>query len=672
MIYYEKLVKIKEVSNHIKSPRLINVDLAHSGGKVMSRTNPYVEFKKDRKKILKLWDRFNAELLEEGNLSPYELMMVREWKRIKDLKINACMDKGIILPANVYDSILENQSELVEKCIPVLRNVSQFLTGIPIILILTDFQSNILQVLGDKKVREEAAKYHIVEGSAWREELAGNNGLGTALSRKAPVHIFAAEHYCQGWHSWTCAATPILNPFTSEVIGVVDLTSLEKDFREEALGLSFSLARQIATELKMELEIERIQLIGKYIEYTTRYPGESILVVDRSGNIIRCNDKLRELFSDTKLDEHILSRNGLSFERETIISNQKEKEIGGVYTVKYKRSTYFKGLSSTITPFIYGEFITLNPSIIKTLDNITRISSTDIPVLLLGETGTGKDLVARYIHQQSHRRDGPFVAVNCGAISRELYSSNFFGYEKGAFTGADPKGRKGFFESAHGGTLFLDEVGELPLDIQASLLRVLETKHFLRLGSEQETYADFRIIAATNRQLEEEIQEGHFRPDLYFRLGVAKCYITPLRERQEDIAYLAEHFANLLCSKYGFEKKTISPEALEILKKYEWQGNVRQLKNIIETMLVYSGEIISADDIPQEIRLEFKLNRSEQIKEDSYNLKSNEKQLIIAAIKKYQKLHLVAEELGISRSTLYRKMEELSINYKDYIKTIFK
>lgn len=630
--------------------------------------NPYVSSKKDRRKIFQLWDRFNSNLLAEENIStPYESMIVKEWNRCRNLNVNVSMNRGVLLSANVYESIRVNQRELLEKALPVLKNVSHFLTGVPIILILADSQGNILQILGDKKVRKEAVDFNIVEGSAWREELAGNNGLGTAIHRKTPVHVFAAEHFCEGWHTWTCAATPILNPFTDEVIGVVDFTTLEKDYREEALSLSFSLASQIATELKMELEIERIQLINKYIEHSSRYAADEIVVVDRSGNIVRCNDKVKEMFPNSKLDEQLLHKNNLNFEQETVTLDEKGKTIGNVYTIRRKRPALLKGLSSPLTARVFGDFITLNPCMIKTLENINKISSTDVSVLLVGETGTGKELAARHIHEQSQRKNGPFVAVNCGAINGELFSSKFFGYEKGAFTGADPQGRKGFFEIAHRGTLFLDEMGELPLEIQASLLRVLETKQFRRLGSEREVKADFRIIAATNRQLEKEIQTGNFRSDLYFRLSVARFQILPLRERTEDIEYLAKYYVDIFCQKYAQKKKVISPEALELLKKCGWKGNCRELKNVIETMVIFSGEIISVEDIPPEVWLSFsEPDKGEHVKEE-YNLRLNERQLIIAALKKYRKVFLVAKELGISRSTLYRKFEELAIEYRNYI-----
>ncbi|MDD2234456.1 MAG: sigma 54-interacting transcriptional regulator [Desulfitobacteriaceae bacterium] len=221
---------------------------------------------------------------------------------------------------------------------------------------------------------------------------------------------------------------------------------------------------------------------------------------------------------------------------------------------------------------------------------------------------------------------------------------------------------------AHGGTLFLDEIGELPLDTQASLLRVLETKRFRRLGAEQETVADFRIIAATNRVLEKEIQDGNFRSDLYYRLNVARFHIIPLRERLEDIEYLAQYFIEYFCHKYNLRKKSITPEALEILKGYEWKGNARELKNIMEVVIFFSGNVISEDDLKMNFQLYDKSITEETQKENSYNLKSNEKKIIIEALKKYKKLNLVAKELGISRSTLYLRLEKFRIDYKKYVK----
>jgi len=216
----------------------------------------------------------------------------------------------------------------------------------------------------------------------------------------------------------------------------------------------------------------------------------------------------------------------------------------------------------------------------------------DTTVLITGETGTGKELVARFIHKHSRRASGPFIAVNCGAIPRDLAESELFGYERGAFTGAVEKLKKGKFELAHRGTIFLDEIGELPLDLQVKLLRILQEKRFYRLGGEKEVSTDVRVIAATNQNLEELVAAGKFREDLYYRINVARIEIPPLRERKEDILLLASAFVQEFNKKMGKKIKGFTPEAAQILRQYEWKGNVRELRNVIERVMLLSTSTV--------------------------------------------------------------------------------
>lgn len=222
----------------------------------------------------------------------------------------------------------------------------------------------------------------------------------------------------------------------------------------------------------------------------------------------------------------------------------------------------------------------------------------DTTVLILGESGTGKELIARYIHQKSPRSNGPFVSVNCGAIPRELAENELFGYEKGAFTGATEKVKHGRFEMAHRGTILLDEVGELSLEMQVKLLRVLQEKKFYRLGGSREVSINVRVIAATNRDLEKLIEEGKFREDLYYRLNVATITTPPLRERPDDILLLATAFVREFSGKFGKRITGFTPEAVELLQSYDWKGNVRELRNVIERVtLLEMSDVISRDSL---------------------------------------------------------------------------
>lgn len=229
-------------------------------------------------------------------------------------------------------------------------------------------------------------------------------------------------------------------------------------------------------------------------------------------------------------------------------------------------------------------------------DMIERVAPTEARVLITGENGTGKELVARHLHEKSNRAGGAFIEVNCAAIPSELIESELFGHEKGAFTSAI-KQRKGSFEQAHGGTLFLDEIGDMSLSAQAKVLRALQENRITRVGGEKEFSVDVRVIAATNKDLKEEISKGNFREDLYHRLSVIIVHVPALNDRKEDIPMLAEHFLKQICGDYGMAIKKITNDAIAELQKYEWTGNIREFRNVIERLIILSDKTISEKEV---------------------------------------------------------------------------
>ncbi len=285
-----------------------------------------------------------------------------------------------------------------------------------------------------------------------------------------------------------------------------------------------------------------------------------------------------------------------------------------------------------------------------------KVAPTDTTVLLLGETGTGKEVFAQAIHHASKRKDKNFVAVNCSALGKEILESELFGHKAGAYTGAN-KDTKGLFEEADGGTIFLDEIGEMSPDLQAKLLRVLETNEFLKVGDSKSTRVDVRVIAASNRDLLKETETGQFRSDLYYRLAVFQISLPALRERSKDIAPLAGHFLAFFAAKVNKTVPKMSFEFLEKLKTYSWKGNIRELKNIMERMVILSDSPeLTSDDLPLEIRSSILTNT------DSFNLADVEKYHIqkVLAHTKGNKTE-AARLLNIGLTTLYRKLEEYKI-----------
>jgi DNA-binding NtrC family response regulator len=252
-------------------------------------------------------------------------------------------------------------------------------------------------------------------------------------------------------------------------------------------------------------------------------------------------------------------------------------------------------------PRQFDDFIGSSPKMKKVFDTIQQVAATDVDVLILGETGTGKELVARSIHERSRRHQQPFVAVDCGAIPENLLESEFFGHEKGAFTGADSR-RMGLLEYADGGTFFLDEVGELPLMLQAKLLRTLQERKLRRVGGREEIKVDVRIVAATARKLDEMIREKRFREDLYYRINVVRVDLPPLRQRGDDLGLIAEHFARRFSREMGKEVVGISPEAYHVMSRYRWPGNIRELQNVIRRGIALTQRgLIALDDLPDEL-----------------------------------------------------------------------
>jgi len=303
--------------------------------------------------------------------------------------------------------------------------------------------------------------------------------------------------------------------------------------------------------------------------------------------------------------------------------------------------------------------------IVELRELASKAAGINAPVLLTGESGTGKELFAHAIHHASERKLFPFIRLNCAAIPKDLLESELFGYEAGAFTGAGAKGKPGKFELAHQGTVFLDEISELPLDMQPKLLRVLEEKELERLGSTKLTKCDFRLIAATNQNLEQLVTQGKFRKDLFYRLNVIPLQLPSLKDRKDDIAILAEHFIQTISKEFSIPVRKISPEVLRLFERYSWPGNIRELSNILERIL-YSMDLTEDTVRIQHLPLFLRSMTSEKVSTDGSSLRnlreSSEKVALINAINlaKNNK-NKAASMLGIHRTALYKKMKKFNI-----------
>ncbi|EHR70059.1 transcriptional activator of acetoin/glycerol metabolism [Burkholderiales bacterium JOSHI_001] len=647
--------------------------------------SPYVGYQKDIRAVRHLWERFNAGLLDANERRPaYHQLLLADWQRCSALGVDVAMATGRRLDSGDFHQRRNAEQLLLQTSVPLIQDVGHFLVDVPGILILTERSGTVLHISGDPLVKERAASLSgIVEGSQWNEASAGTNGVGSALTRREPVHVFASEHFCEGWHTWSCAAAPIFDTDGQTVLGIIDFTTVETDFRDQALGLAVSLANTIQARMALHRELERRRVLTAFGDAARHYPHDDLLALDHAGRPLAHSPNERCRLLAQRWGQFGAEGPPPVRQRIEVTAPGSSAPIGAIVLLA-KPAGYQRVFRSDAAPPLpglaaataapepatvgrFGDFITADADTRHMLGDLQRIAQADVAMLITGETGTGKELLARHVHALSPRAAQPYLAVNCGAISEALLESTFFGYVKGAFSGADPRGRAGYFESAGAGTLFLDEVGELPPAMQAALLRVLEDGSFQRVGSCQTQHARCRIIAATHQPLEQMIAQGRFRQDLFFRLKVVQRHISALRERPGDIPLLARQFAQAMQNKHGLTGVHISPEAMDLLLHYRWPGNARELRNAIEAALLCCDGHISPASLPPELRGGGSLDPNALAPQGLASVRDFERQLIIGLLGKHRNIRQVAQVLGVARSTLYRKFAELHIHQADFV-----
>ncbi|MFM1653411.1 sigma-54 interaction domain-containing protein [Brevibacillus sp. B_LB10_24] len=433
---------------------------------------------------------------------------------------------------------------------------------------------------------------------------------------------------------WNSAAEHIYEISGDNVIG----TPLDRHFASESIRLKDALSGGMA--------VKRLYHIPR--------PDRHVLInsspIRREGEIIGALSIEQDITELVRLHEQLAHT------------------TAHLHTLQQEMNRY----QATDDPFysIKGHSIAIQQAI----QSAKKVAQTDATVLLYGESGVGKELFARALHQASRRSDKPFIAVNCGAIPAALFESELFGYQGGAFTGAEKKGKPGKMELAHGGTLLLDEIGELPLELQVKLLRALQERQFYRVGGTEPITVNTRIIAATNRQLEQMVAEGRFREDLYYRLNVFSLEIPALRERKEDLPELVQIFLQEYSSAHDQPVPRIAPEVMQALLDYSWPGNIRELRNMIERLIILQEDgVVQPEHLPasyrsQSVRLSVSEYRAAvqsiplTAERAAFAREEDERSRILAALTKtYGNKKAAAELLGISRGTLYNKLQKYGI-----------
>ncbi|WKB34797.1 sigma 54-interacting transcriptional regulator [Terrilactibacillus sp. S3-3] len=445
------------------------------------------------------------------------------------------------------------------------------------LITLSDQNGRIIYLKGDSPTIRRAEKMNFAAGMDWSERAAGTNAIGTSIITKSPIQIFSAEHFCHGCHPWSCSSAPISHPVTQEIIGTIDFTGIWAYAQPHTLGLAISIAQVIETKLAESDMENTCHLVETYFRSADKWKTDHVLVLNRDFFFVKSSEKLARFFKlspAVKLSNHPdfqslindyirtphdsgsnLAANALMIQDFPVIEIEPiyfEKALAGYLIVL--KDTGAERVTDASKEFAaetgpWAEVIGHSSSFTAAINKCRKAASSNVPIIVLGESGTGKEKIAQTIHQSSDRSRKPFLPVNCGAIPKELISSELFGYERGTFTGGMAGGKKGIFEEANGGTLFLDEIGEMPLDSQIHLLRVLQEKEVTRLGSSQPIPVNVRIIAATHKNLLALCKSGGFREDLFYRLNVVSVTIPPLRERKDDILLIANNFLKQLAEK---------------------------------------------------------------------------------------------------------------------------
>ena len=641
---------------------------------------------------LKIWESLHKNGYYEGITLSEEVR--QSWARSRSFGVDPYKPRcDVVLSSAELQERKKNNKALLEQATVMMKYLDQFMRDTNFVFFLEDSENYIISTLGEEKALEVAGYSNLVEGANWSEQVMGTNSGSLALVLKKPIRLCRYENFCRVTTFSHSSSAPIFND-EGDVIGVFGIASPYYMEDRYNLGIAVAASKAIERQMALHKSYQNSEMANLHKTAIMESMSEGVLTLDREFRVTHLNlVAARNLGIDYNhsvgrtIMELLYPGNDFFIDRIT----GKKRLSGEPVIIKQKNGTVKVAISSTPLSDnngkVLGTVIILQPmkQYKKLIERVSGAHATitfaDIigqcaefkhalmsaeiasksnsNVLLQGESGVGKDMFAQAIHNASSRSREPFFAINCAALPRELISSELFGYEEGAFTGARKGGNPGKFELADQGTIFLDEIGEMPLDLQGSLLRLLEEGTVVRLGGREVIPVNVRIIAASNKNLLEEVKKGNFRLDLYYRLEVINIKIPPLRERVEDIPELVHHFIKTISPRLGKEITGISDRALEMLANYEWPGNIRELNNVIERAInIATGSVLDVDHItiPHQ-NSGVSSRKGLKISKDAL-----EEQLIRNCLQKNNNNKTkAAEELGISRMTLYRKMAKYCI-----------
>lgn len=649
----------------------------------------------EHRTIVTAWRSFCAEGdVRDAHLRPE---VAASWRRCTSLSFRSDDQeyRPQVLSGAETDELQQQHAHLLAIVLPVVKDLMALVAGSGFIALLTDPSGRVLWSDGDPADRPAMSAANLVPGAVWNEETVGTCAIGLVIAEGRPCQVIGPEHYWQPLHTLTCSAAPICGP-DGRLLAVLNLSGLQHRVNPHTLGMVIASARAVERQLQLHQAARDLAMKNQELDTSLSLIADGVILLSAGLKVRKMNavaggllqvepewavgEPLAALLGDTSLETALRAHHRIA--EEEWLFTRKERAIRCLVSTRpvpdsdetvliLRESRDIRRLVQRVrgdqARFTIGDISGVSREMGEVRRRVRAACGTSSTVLVLGESGTGKELVAHAIHSASARPNGPFITVNCGAIPRNLLESELFGYEAGAFTGADRQGRPGKFELADGGTIFLDEIGEMPLEMQVSLLRVLQSREVTRVGGSRSIPVDVRVIAATNRNLALEVQEGNFRSDLLYRLDVLNIRIPPLRERRKDIPALID----VLLSRWAARGRAIrfTPTALEALQNYHWPGNVRELENVIEKCVILSDmDEIDLDDLPEPVSDPGSAVRNLAV---TTATSQHRRQIPLSDLMRrvYEEawaaydgdMMVIARALGVSRATAYRRANEYGL-----------
>lgn len=607
-------------------------------------------------------------------------------------------DTAAIVFSQENMSRIDSNRELMENSRIFMDYLLSFIQEKNYVIVLTDRNAKVMEIVGGAYIVKKSQKdLNFVEGAILSEDCVGNTAINKAIREQKPIQFCGEEHENPAHKHLSCYAAPIL--VDQEVLGVICITEYSAVMRETLLGMVIASAKGIENQIKNQRKTQKLNAQNRYQNVIVESIDEGFITLDKEGVVTYINErgaKILSLDKQASVGRHI--RELVPFEpvvlkvfetgrgytdKEYILENSAGQKMHLLKTATpirdeagdmigvidiFKEIKYVKKIVNKMVGakanFTFDDLIGENEKFKECIRIAQIAAKSSSNILIEGESGTGKELFAHSIHNASNRSDGPFVAINCAAIPKELIESELFGYSAGAFTGGVKGGRPGKFELANGGTIFLDEIGDMPIGTQAKLLRVLQDRKVVRLGGDTVFDVDVRVISATNKNLAEESRLNNFRWDIYYRLNVLTINIPPLRERLSDIRLITEYLIEKINRRLGTGVEGVSEEAVAVLEQNEWKGNVRELENLLERAInICRGSRIEVSHLPEAYTGPARsLPREDGQTPYIPTLEAMEKSMIERALRHFGgNISKTSRVLDISRNTLYNKIEKYGL-----------